>query len=348
MTLPARLKDIQRFVETIDLRQIEAVVAREARAQIAIVGPVNSGKSTLFNLIKGKQLSRVSAVPGTTKQAIAEDFGPFRLVDTPGFGEVAGHDRAAVAQQAVNQAEAAILVLDASAGVRQPDADLYQRLRAGGLSVVVALNKIDLVPRKDLPAIVADAEAKLRVPVVPISAKNGTGVAKRLIPALIDCHPHMAVTVGRALPRYRKLASRRIIRESAALAALIGFEPLPGLSIPVLIAVQVRMLLRLAAIHGDQLTAARARELISAIAGGLAIRYGAQELAKLVPVAGWLVAGAAAATGTAALGNAALLFFENRGRLTPEELRALYRRLRWRTRRKQEQLLNDQETLAGS
>lgn len=332
MSLPTRLRDARRFVETIDLRQIEETVAEEARARLVIVGPVNSGKSTLFNQLKGQKLSHVSPVPGTTTDVISEEFGPFWLVDTPGLGEVAGTDRAARTMIAVKGADVAILVLDASAGVRQSDADLYRDLRSAGLPVVVALNKIDLI-RRDLKTVLPDIERRLRVPIIPISAKQGTGIADRLIPAIIDSHPRMAVTIGRSLPRYRRITARRVVRESALFASLIAVEPVPGLDIPFLVGVQVRMLLRLAAIYGQSMTAARARELLGAIAGGVGIRYAAQELAKLIPGPGWLVAGVAASTGTFALGRAVVILFETGDKLTQAELRELYKRFRWRKAR---------------
>lgn len=342
MSLPTRLKDSRQLIETLDLRQIEAAVAREARARLVIIGPVNSGKSTLFNQLKGQKLSAVSAVPGTTTEVVSEQFGPFALVDTPGFGEVSGYDRAAVALNAVEIADVAILVLDASAGVRQSDADLHNTARSLGIPTVVALNKMDLV-RRDREVIVRDAERKLSVPIIPISAKSGAGIAKQLIPAILDAHPRMAVTLGRHLPRFRKMASRRVVRESGMLASLVGAEPIPGVEIPLLIAIQIRMLLRLAAIYGEDMNAARARELIGAIAGGVAIRYAAQELVKLVPGPGWLVAGIVAGTGTVALGNAAIVFLENSQRLTPEQLRSLYKRFRWRRRHLEAELMAQDE-----
>lgn len=337
MSLPTNLRDARTLLQMLDLRQVEAVVAQEARAQLVIIGPVNSGKSTLFNLLKGRNVSPVSAVPGTTTTVVEERFGPFWLVDTPGLGEAAGSERAARALGALDQADVVVLVLDAAAGVRQSDVDLYREVRARGLSAVVVLNKVDLV-KHDLKEVLRDAELKIGAPVIPISAQKGTNVARHLIPAIIDAHPRMAVTIGRALPQYRSLASKRVIRESVLLAALIGGEPVPMLSIPFLIGVQVRMLLRLAAIHGEEMNAARARELLGAIAGGVAIRYGAQELVKVIPGPGWLVAGAAAATGTAALGRAAIAFFNRK--VAPEQLRAFYRRIRWR--RGSDQMLTDQ------
>jgi small GTP-binding protein len=342
MNLPSRLKDARRFIETLDLRQIEAAVVDETRAQLVITGPVNSGKSTLFNRLKGQKLSSVSPVPGTTRQPVSERFGPFQLVDTPGLDEVAGEARTDSALQAVKQATVVILVLDAAAGVRQSDADLLYRIGAMGLPVVVALNKIDLI-RHDLKHVLRDVEVKLGVPIIPISAKKDKGIADDLIPAVIEAHPRMAVTVGRALPRYRKVASARVIRESAIIAAFMGLEPVPLVSLPFLIAVQIRMLLRLAAIYGQSMGIARARELLGAIAGGLAIRYAAQELAKLIPGPGWLVAGGAAWTGTNALGGAATVFFDSSQKLSAGELRAIYKRLRWRVRQPKPELTDDYE-----
>jgi uncharacterized protein (DUF697 family) len=192
------------------------------------------------------------------------------------------------------------------------------------------LNKIDLV-KKDLSAVLRDAEHKLRAPIIPISAKKGTNIASQLIPAVIDAHPRMAVAIGRSLPQFRSMAARRVIRESGILAAVVGAEPVPGLDIPLLVGVQVRMMMRLAAIYGETMSASRARELLGAIVGGVAIRYGAQELVKLIPGPGWIIAGAASATGTAALGHTVIAFFNYTK--TPEELKAYYRQKRQELRR---------------
>jgi len=325
--LPSGLKEQRKLLDSLNLQKIELSVVAEARAHITITGPVNSGKSTLFNQLKGQQLSVVSAVPGTTKDSLAEHFGPFLLVDTPGMDEVLGDARTQSALQAIDRADVAILVLDASAGVRQSDAVLYRDLRARGLPVIVVLNKIDLI-KKDIKAVLQNAELKLGVPMIPISAKQGTNVAEKLIPALINAHPGMAVTIGRALPKYRRRAAQRIVQEAAVLASVVGIEPIPGLGIPLLIGVHIRLLMRLAAIYGEQFNVARARELLSAIAGGALVRYGAQEAVKLIPAAGWVVSSIAAGTGTFALGEAAAAFFEAGQQLSKQDLRSLYKRFR--------------------
>jgi small GTP-binding protein len=330
-SLPTRLTDIRNLFQALDWDRLSLQVEEEAHARLAIVGPVNSGKSTLFNLIKGRKVSAVKAVPGTTKGLVKEDVGPFLLVDTPGFGEVGGVDRASLARSAAEEADLAVLVLDGAAGLHQSDHDLYTSLQAARVPLVVALNKIDLI-RRDVSDVLDDVERKLGTTVIPISAKTGAGVAEQLIPAVVEAHPWMAVALGRALPAYRRQLSRRLISSAAVLNAIIAAEPIPGLDIPLLLASQVRLVLRIAAIYGESLSVRHARELLTTIAGGVALRYLAAQLGKLVPGPGWLVGAAVTGLGTWAIGRVAVAYFESDKRLTPHQLRQQYKRLLRRPR----------------
>ncbi len=88
------------------------------------------------------------------------------------------------------------------------------------------------------------------------------------------------------------------------------------------------MVLRIAAIYGEPFTVQHARELISTIAGGIGIRFLGDELAKMVPVFGWLVAAGITSGGTFAIGKAAVAYFESGKQLDTTQLRSLYQRLR--------------------
>ena len=325
-SLPTRLADVRKLFQALEWDKLSLEVEKEAHTRLSIVGPVNSGKSTLFNLIKGRKVSAVKAVPGTTKGLVTEEIGPFVLVDTPGFGEVGGVDRAALARTAAEESDVAVLVLDGSAGLHQSDFDLYESLRAAGVPLVVALNKIDLIKR-DLDDAQDDIERKLGVLVIPISAKTGDGVAEQLLPAIVEAHPWMAVALGRALPPYRRAFSQRLVRSAATLNGLIAAEPIPGLDIPLLLASQVRLVLRIAAIYGESLSVRHARELLSTIAGGVALRYAAAELGKFIPGPGWVIAAIVTGLGTVAMGEVAVSYFESGKRLSPSQLRARYKRL---------------------
>ena len=330
-SLPTRLTDARRLFHALDWDKLSFQVEEEAHARLAIVGPVNSGKSTLFNLLEGRKVSAVKAVPGTTKGLVTEEFGPFTLVDTPGFGEVGGVDRAAIARAAAEQADLAVLVLDGSAGLHQSDYDLYESLRGAQVPLIVALNKIDLIKR-DLADALDDVEQKLGTTVVPISAKTGAGVAERLLPAIVEAHPWMAVALGRALPAYRRQLTGRLIRGAATLNALIAAEPIPGLDIPFLLASQVRLVLRIAAIYGESLSVRHARELLTTIAGGVALRYLAAQLGKFIPGPGWLIGAGVTGLGTLAMGQVAVVYFESGKKLSPRQLRQRYKQLLRRPR----------------
>jgi small GTP-binding protein len=339
-SLPTRLADLRSLFEALDWDRLSMRVEQEAHTRLVIVGPVNSGKSTLFNLIKGRRVSAVTAVPGTTKGVVTERVGPFTLVDTPGFGEVGGVDRASIAQVAAEKADVLVLLLDAAAGLRQSDYDLFEALRSARVPLLVALNKTDLV-RRDLDVVLADAQRKLGTRVIPISARTGSGVADELIPAIVDSHPWVGVALGRALPAYRRQVGVRMTRSAALLNAVIAAQPVPGLDIPFLLAAQVRLVLRIAAVYGESLSVRHARELLTTMAGGVAIRYLAGTLAKVIPGPGWLISSFVNGWGTWAIGRVAMAHFASGKRLTPQQLRERYRAIVRRMGRRQKAARTD-------
>ena len=132
----------------------EAPDADDAFA-VAVVGRPNVGKSTLFNRLVGDERSVVHDQPGTTRDTIdtvveTED-GPLRFVDTAGMRRRSRVDEPTEyyglvrALQAVDRADAALLVIDASEGVTHQDQRLAERVDAAGTAIVVVLNKWDLL-----------------------------------------------------------------------------------------------------------------------------------------------------------------------------------------------------------
>ncbi len=164
---------------------------------VAIVGRPNVGKSTLFNRLVGDERSIVHDMPGTTRDAVdtiveTED-GPLRFVDTAGMRRRSKIDEPTEyfsmvrALQAVDRADAALLVVDAHEGVSHQDQRLAERVDAAGTAIVIVLNKWDLLDaegRAGARASVADRLAFLGyAPVITASAKTGKTV-HRILPAL--------------------------------------------------------------------------------------------------------------------------------------------------------------------
>jgi GTPase len=119
--------------------------------QIAVIGFPNVGKSTLANRLAGGREAVVHSEAGVTrdrKQLECEWNGRrFRLVDTGGV-DLTAEDSLSVAVQrqareAIADADAVALVVDARAGLRQGDAEVAEILRRGTVPVVVVANKID-------------------------------------------------------------------------------------------------------------------------------------------------------------------------------------------------------------
>jgi uncharacterized protein (DUF697 family) len=95
-------------------------------------------------------------------------------------------------------------------------------------------------------------------------------------------------------------------RKNAIVAAAVW---IPGADLPVLTLNQLRLVLRIAAAHGEQIDRDRLPEVVAALGAGMGFRMLARELLDFVPVAGWAVKGAVAYAGTRALGEAAVQWF---------------------------------------
>jgi GTPase len=164
---------------------------------VAIVGRPNVGKSTLFNRLTGDERAVVHDMPGTTRDTVdtvvETDLGPLRLVDTAGMRRRSRIDGGTEyyslvrALQAVDEADVALLVIDATEGVTGQDQRLAERIDAAGSPIVIMLNKWDLLDADGRAEVRWQVSDKLRfigdVPVLPISALSGMGVHK-LYPAL--------------------------------------------------------------------------------------------------------------------------------------------------------------------
>ena len=144
---------------------------------VAIVGAVNSGKSTLLNALLGEDRAIVSDIPGTTRDTVEEVLTlggvQFRFIDTAGIREASdtiekiGIERSL---QSLQKAEIVLGVLDGLAPVseiRKACNEILGKV-SPSQTLILLLNKIDAAPRG-----LAD---ELGVPVLDISAKTGVGL----------------------------------------------------------------------------------------------------------------------------------------------------------------------------
>lgn len=295
------------------------------RKRVAIVGPPNAGKSTLYNrLILGKQpKAAVSSRPGTTQVAQEGDVGVFAVVDTPGATPEMGEAHVQ-AYEAARKADVLVALFDGTQPVGARERRLLDDLVSLGKPWVAALNKMDAVPRDRarVHGLAAHALGLEPEQLITISALSGTGL-ERLLVAVAQSEPEIVAALGEALPAYRGALARAATGRAASTAAAIALTPLPMISFIPLIGVQSALVLSLARIYGYRITLARARELILTFGIGLLARTLFYELIKIGGPPAWLVSAAVAAGATTALGYAASAWFDRGEKMSAARLKEI-------------------------
>jgi small GTP-binding protein len=305
------------------LRQYEGVFD-SARRQISIVGPVNAGKSSLFNalLLPKQAKAKVSPVPGTTREVQTGDAGLCTVIDTPGGDEAAGEERKQLAFASARQADSLIVVFDASAGINQGTRDLFDELRRLDKPMTLVLNKIDLV-RKYEHKVIAKAAHDLGVSesdLIPVSATRRINL-EEVVFSLIRLNPALLALVSELLPQYRRQIANRYIVGAAMSSFIVGSTPIPVADFFPLMAIQIGLVLQLGRVYGQQVSRDKAKEVLLTLGGGVGLREGFRQVIKIVPVpiASWLVSGLYAALGTMALGMAAREYWAHGGVGSPSD-----------------------------
>ena len=152
------------------------------RTHIGFFGKRNAGKSSIINAVTGQDLAVVSDVKGTTTDPVYKSMellplGPVVMMDTPGIddeGEL-GSLRVRRSYQVLNKTDAAVLVIDGTAGASGEDRALLDRIRAKGIPFIVAVNKKELAG----PDMVQNIKKQLDLEddrLCPVSAATGEGI----------------------------------------------------------------------------------------------------------------------------------------------------------------------------
>lgn len=146
-----------------------------------------------------------------------------------------------------------------------------------------------------------------------ILVKPGTGFPIAELAAVLVRRAAGGVPLAGRLPALRPAVCEQLVktasRQNGFIAAAVF---LPGVDLPVLTLAQLRLVLRIAAAHGQEVGPARLPEALAIVGSALGFRGVARSLVGLVPGVGWAVKGGVAYGGTRALGEAAVRVYQAR------------------------------------
>ena len=153
---------------------------------VAIVGRPNVGKSTLFNVLAGDNISIVKDTPGVTRDRIYADASwlnyNFTLIDTGGIEpeskDVILSQMRDQAQIAIDTADVIVFITDVRQGLVDADSKVADMLRRSGKPVVLAVNKVDSF-EKFMPDVYEFYNLGIGDP-IPISASGRLGMGDLL------------------------------------------------------------------------------------------------------------------------------------------------------------------------
>ncbi|MEW5706248.1 MAG: ribosome biogenesis GTPase Der [Actinomycetota bacterium] len=199
--------------------------------KVAIVGKPNVGKSSLLNRFLGEERVIVSEVPGTTRDAIdtvfEKDGLTYRFIDTAGLRkqpkikEDIEYFSFIRAIRALDRADIALIVIDASEGPSAQDQKIASFAEERGCASIIVLNKWDLIESREKANRVEEAlETKMRFlrysPKLQVSAKTGRGIAK------------LFLSIKEVMKEYDKRVSTSSLNDLVLKIKAEGFQPSKG------------------------------------------------------------------------------------------------------------------------
>ena len=180
----------------LDLERTEEEPEEPETIKIAVLGKPNTGKSTLTNLLTGRDISIVSPIAGTTRDVMRGTFvykgTEYTVLDTAGIRrrskveEDVEYYSVNRAIKTIDEADVVLLMVDILEGITEQDKKIANLIVRRGKGIVLVLNKVDLL--SNVPNQIEAIKDRVRflfpilsfAPIVTISALEADGVAKML------------------------------------------------------------------------------------------------------------------------------------------------------------------------
>lgn len=197
----------------------------------------------------------------------------------------------------------AVIALTPDSDVGRAVAPLAHRRASGGGALAVLIG--DLAERRVLERRVLEAH-RLEPSNVVHAAALDAGGEREVLRGIVRSLGDDGVAAGRRNPGLRPEVGRVLVHRAARRSAAVGALPLPGVDMPILVLIQVRMVADLAALHDRSFGAERALEALAIVGAGFGWRAIGRSATGAIPLAGWAVRGGVAYGATRTIGEAAL------------------------------------------
>ncbi len=288
--------------ETLETKQ------REPSPKRAAIGTLQTAVGVIRDVREGVDTSRpvlVCGRPGPAAKARAtllEGGGDENLVQAFALRRLRAEDSERLAEAAV-----VVYAGEVATSLDQETRDDLDVVAASERPVVVVLEGLDIPGEALLDA----ARRRGITPEGVIGSRGGQFPDQRLRHTVVDMAGDAAAGLAARLPAIRPIVIEGLIDKAAKQNGLVAAAVwIPGVDMPVLTALELRLVMQIAACYGHELGPDRAVELAGVVGAGFGLRTIARELLDFVPIAGWMVKGAVAYSGTRAIGKAAQEYFE--------------------------------------
>lgn len=297
----------------------------EKEVLFAMIGDVNSGKSSTINKLIGDEVAAVGSKPGETILINKYQYkDKLIFVDTPGLDDI-NHKNSEETLKFYKEADVILFFLNAAGTVfSEGEKKSFEKISKVNSNIILVLNKIDAA--EDIPSLVKYIQENTNYDykVTPISSRTGENIDK-LRNAILDIltSKKKDILFAKHLKEKSSTANKWIIAAASSSTA-VGASPIPGSDIIPITGIQVGLMVKLATLYDKPLTKDRAKELAIASLTGNMGKSLFRQVIKFIPGAG-SVAGASIAGGmTLALGYAIKYAYENNIELNVETLNSIY------------------------
>ncbi|MFS0788205.1 GTPase [Shouchella sp. 1P09AA] len=309
------------FSQTFDEQMEKMNQSLEQDVLFALIGDINTGKSTTINALFGADVAPTSGLPGKTVQIKKYSYKKhIKFVDTPGLNDIVqAHSNETT--DFYKEADVVLFFLNAAGTVlSDTEAKELEKLAKINKDILIVLNKVDIAD--DVPSLLHYIQEKtsFRFKVIPLSSKTGFNI-EELEDNIADIlqKKNKELQFAKALNDKSRIANKWINRSSLA-AASAGAIPVPGSDIVPITAVQVGLMIKLAKLYEKTITKDRAKELIVTNLVSNIGRTAFRQLSKFVPGWGSAISAGVAGSLTWSLGKAIKKIYEKGMDLNVETL----------------------------